>query len=218
METKKEKIIVLLSLAFVLMGASRCAGTGIKYEDDIGFLNSAQANSMEYMVKIGGKVCKDLDGKIGACTKRIRSDRGVTLCHDKRPYSYRLHLRCSSGTGIGFSVDIQKNKKWEYTIPHEKFKAFRSFSCVGEIFPQDRKNNLSATWQIRFIVVDKEYHERERIYHTKKHIVLGKHALYSTVCSKGKCKTKKKKTVVKAPKTAKAYSESKVMRYNYYGF
>lgn len=209
------KIAVLLSSLFI-MGASRC--TSIKYEDDIGFLNSAQANSMEWMVTIDGRVCKDLDGLIGACTKRIKSNQSPVLKHDSRPYAYQVHVVCSKGTGIDFSQDVEANKTWTYTIDAEAVKDFKSFSCVGEIFPQDRANSISMLWQIRFVVVDVAYQRREILQGDSRGFLFGRHAKYAKACGRSGCKSFSKTTAVKFKNGIRAYSESEQGRFNYLGY
>lgn len=214
-KTKTTFILALLSIS--LLG-SRCSS--IKYEDDIGFLNSAQANAMEFYVSVDSIPCKDVEGNIGACTKRIKSDQDPILRHLPKPYAYTIDVRCTEGTGIGFSMDIEEGAAWEYAIPHSAFIDFRSFTCTGEIFPHDRDNALSARWQIRFIVFDTDYKERESIYiDDDGNIILGRYAKYARVCEDGDCKNYKERTVVKVDtgKEIVAFSESEVVRFNYFG-
>lgn len=213
--TWKQAVAVFGLFVFIL-GASRC--TSIKYEDDIGFLNSAQANSTEWMVTIDGKVCKDMDGEVGACTKRIKSNQSPVLKHDPRPYAYQLRIKCTEGTDIDFSQDVEANKTWSYKIEAAKIKDFKSFSCQGEIFPQDRGNSLSALWQIRFLVVDVDYEKREIIQRNSKGFLFGRYAKYARACSAQSCKDFKHKTVAGFKNGVTAYSESEVMRFNYYGY
>lgn len=212
----KIKALSLFMGLAVLLTAGRCAS--IKYEDDIGFLNSAQANSMEYMVKVKGLVCRDLEGEIGACTVRVDSDQVIRFEQDPRPYAYRLAVRCTEGTGVDFSVDVEPNKDWSFEIEPKDFAEFRSFSCQGEVFPHDRDNSLSALWQVRLLVVDKDYRPRERIYHREGHLVLGKHAKYARICQENRCKNYSKKPIIEAKKGSSAWSESELMRINYYNY
>lgn len=210
--------LVVTALCLIcLLGNGSCK-TSLKYQDDIGFLNSAQANSYEYPLKVGGSLCKDMDGRVGACVKQTASDNDLGFRIDSQPYSYRLVVNCSSSVDSDFSVDVEKGKSYSWKISPEKFFDVRSFTCIGEIFPDDRVNSLSAKWHVRVLIFDGEYSARERIYHREGHLVLGKFAKYSMVCTGSKCKRYEKKTVVKAPNTAKAYSESEVLRMNYYGF
>jgi len=204
-------LAVLLGVLAIVLG--QCSS--LPYESDSGFLNSAQANSSEWMVRVDGLVCKDLDGLVGACSKRVKSKTDIKVHHDPRPYSYRVAMRCTEGTGIDFSIDVLENQPWGYTIRHDKFKGFRSFTCQGEVFPNDRDNAISALWQIRFLVVDQDYKKRESVYFSNDQLVMGKHARYTTICDPT-CDDESEGTVVKTTPTASAYSESEVMRFNYY--
>ena len=216
-DLSKTRFLIFCGLFCMLALGAKCSH--IKYEDDIGFLNSAQANSMEYMIQVDGFVCKDVEGKIGACTKRVKSKNDIVLEQDPRPYGYRLEIKCTSGTNIDFAVDVLPNTKWVYKIDRAKFSTFKSFSCQGEIFPDDRSNPISALWQVRFIVVDSAYKPRETMYYAeKKYVVLGKHAKHSRVCFNGECENHHKDTVVETGKLAQAWSESELMRINYYNY
>jgi len=220
METKtKVTKSFFLFASFMILTGSKCSS--IPYQDDAGFLNSAQANSLEFLVTIDNVTCKDAEGFVGACTKRVRSNHDPILRHEAKPYSYTIDIRCTEGTGIGFSMDVPADTKWEYAIPFEKFADFLSFSCTGEIFPGDRENSVSAKWQIRFIVYDAIYKERELMYvNDEGFLILGKFSKYARVCQDGKCKDYEEKTCVKVDPKKKivASSESEVLRYNYYGF
>ena len=207
------KSITLLTFIFVLLAAISCQQ--MKYASDLGFLNSAQANSPEYLVKINGKFCKDLDGQIGLCAKRVKSDEKITFVLDKRPYSYRLNVDCSSLVDFKLSVDVLEDNVFEFSIDPELFKEAKSFTCIGEVFPQDRPQEVSAFWHSRFVVFDKEYQARESIYVQGKNLILGQNAKYSILNEE---KTIKKKTAVNSDRVEKAYSESDAMRFNYWGY
>ncbi len=188
----------------------------LKYEADIGFLNSAQANSKEALVHINDALCKDMNGKPGLCATRIRSDLPLRFRQHAMPYGYKLVFTCSSAIGADDSWSVPAGQDFEFHIKPIQFSTVRLFTCIGEIFPQDRLNELSAAWSVRAEVVDAEYKPRESIYHTGSHLVLGQHAKYAVVCDP-KCKNYKKKTYVRASKNARAWSESEVMRFNFYG-
>ena len=218
MAIETQKLILILTLLSVPLLGARCSS--IEYENDIGFLNSAQANSMEFFVTVDSVSCKDVDGAIGACTKRVASDHDPVLRHIAKPYAYTIDVRCTNGL-IGFSMDVAEGASWEFALPHERFVDYRSFTCTGEIFPQDRENALSARWQIRFIVFDTQYKEREMIYlDDEGDLILGKFAKYARVCQDDRCKNYHKETTVKvnSDKVITAFSESEVVRFNYYGF
>lgn len=210
---EKKKVLLALPLLFFMLGMGNCSS--FKYEPDLGFINSAQANSMEWLLFLDGKTCKDMEGRIGACTKRVKSNAAIQFRHDPRPYPYRIDVRCTQGTGVGFSMDVEAGAAWSYEMPADRFQGFRSFSCQGEIFPHDRPQNLSALWQVRFLVVDAAYRERELIYRAKSRMVFGRHAKYVRVCEKEECETYSKAPVVKAAAGARGYSESELLRFNY---
>lgn len=186
----------------------------LPYEADLGFLNSAQANSMEYLAKINGKHCKDLDGLIGLCAKRINSDEDLVFEFDPRPYSYRLNVRCSQAIDVDFSVDVMKDKTYNFKIISSKYGQERSFTCIGEVFPDDRDQQVSATFQVRVIIRDAAYLPREEIYQEGDYVILGKNAKYATVDKK----QYEKSPTVKLKRFAQAYSESERMRFNYAGY
>lgn len=207
------------SIIFILLSLTVLSCQNLKYQSDIGFLNSAQANSAEYLVMINGKHCVDMDRKVGLCAKRIKSDRSLDFSLEPKPYNYRFTLTCSSSIDSNFSIDIIKNQKYSFSIEPDKFSNVRSFTCIGEIFPNDRDQEVSANFQVRVVIVDSEYIEREIIYEKpkkrKNYVILGKHAKYSNVNGK----IYKEKTAVKVDsRRIKAYSESERMRFNYYGY
>ncbi len=213
---KSKHTILSITVGLLSLGTAQCSS--IPYEDDIRFLNSAQANSMEWLLRVDGAVCKDMEGIIGACTKRVGSQSDVLLQHDPRPYGYRVDVECTDGTGIVFRHDVPKGEPWQYTLEHGDFEGFRSLSCQGEIFPHGRGNSLSALWQIRLIVFDDRYEGREEIYYLDEELIMGKHAKFTNWCFEGKCRVDDELTTVNTEPGAKAYSESEVMRFNYWNY
>ena len=214
--------LVSVVLALALVGASRC--TSLPYKDDLGFLVSAQADSPEFPLTINGKPCKDLDGILGLCTMRVQSNNGVRFDIDTQNYSYHLDVKCTATISSDFGVDVLKNSKYSFTIDPAKFSSVESFVCIGEVFPNDRPQPLSAKFEVRIKVVDAKYEAREVIYpfmdRGKNWLVLGEYARTAWVCDAGKCKEHSKDTAVEVsdPKTATAISQSYNMRYNSYGF
>lgn len=196
--------------------------SSITYQDDKGYLNSAQANSNEFPVSINGKICKDLDGNVGACLKSIASDKPIVITLPARPYSYRLQLTCSMPLGITFPVDVQKDMEWKFEIKPELFSDFRLWTCMGEVTPYDRDQMVSALWHLRVLVVSSDYQPREKIDLGSRagtpYAVLGAYAKYSDWCDNEGCHADKKKTVVKYEGTIRAFSESEVLRFNYLGY
>lgn len=151
---------VILILLFISCSSPR-------YKEDYGYLNSSQANSPEYPVYINNRLCLDLDKRPGLCAVRIRSDRSIEIKIDPQLYSYRLQLVCSKGTEIDKSFDVKEQTDFAYTIDNSSFSKLRSFTCIGEVFPTDRLESVSAKFEIRFIVYDGNYISREAMYFLK---------------------------------------------------
>jgi hypothetical protein len=199
----------------------------IKYSEDLGMMISAVANSPEFPVYINNKLCKDIEGIFGACTKRLKSNESTQFSFEAQQYSYRMALQCSRETGIDLSFDIPKGQVFAYIIPNSAYSALRSFTCIGSIYPQDRDYPVSSKFEVRFIVIDQNYLGRESmlIYNVKgkNYLVLGQHAKYSTVWDEKNGKkitsTLKEKTIqqVYSPDKVRAFSESSHARWNYYG-
>ncbi len=117
---------------------------------------------------------------------------------------------------VAAGLTALKGDPFDWEIPPGNFLSVRSFTCNGEIHPEDRVNSVSAKWHLRALIYDAVYTPREVMYHRDGKLILGKHAKHSRVCHDGKCKIYKKKTVVKVPEGATAISESEVMRFNAY--
>lgn len=197
-----------------------CACNPIKYEADLGFLNSAQANSFEYFVRINGTPCKDMDNKIGLCAKRVESNQSLKFEIDSKPYSYTLSVRCTKELNSDFSVNVAKEVPYSFTIKPESFATVKSFTCIGEVFPEDRDQEISANFQVRAIVVDSNYVEREIVTTTKvkkdTYLIFGKHSRY--VFLNGKFYNKQPMIKIDPNAVNIGYSESERMRFNYWNF
>jgi hypothetical protein len=212
----------IIVLFFMLLMLSGCRSGAIKYENDIGFLNSAQANSMEFPIKIKGKVCLDLEGITGLCSTRIDSNQDFTMSIDPQSYSYRYKLTCSREINADQSSDVMANVPMKIIVPKANIVGIKSFICIGEIFPADRPQELSAKWEVRVKVQDVKYQKRESIYETTsgkdKIMVIGRNALYTRVCYAEECRSYTKQTSIKKEDKVglSIYSESYNMRYNFY--
>ena len=210
---------ILLTLMLILTCSCQ---HGIKYQDDLNFLNSAQANAMEFPVKVKGRVCLDIEGMTGLCSVRIDTNQDFVMSIDPQEYEYRYKLTCSREVNADQSGDVAKGTPIKLTVPKANIVGLKSFICIGEIFPADRTQELSARWEVRIKVQDENYQEREGIYQTtvkgRNVLVLGKHARLSRVCVADKCKSYRKKTAVQIEADSKVtvYSESHNMRYNFY--
>lgn len=204
----------LFSWAFVLfILLSACQS--IEYASDAMFFNSAQANSFEYLVRVNGKPCKDMDGRVGLCAKRLSTKENLVFTQDARPYSYQVFIQCSKGL-VDQTFSVGKNKPFSMTIYADQIKE-KSFTCIGEVIPNDRAE-VSALWSVRVMVYDGDYIPRETIYiqaaKGKEALILGRYARFTNIGDQ----VADKKTAVKYDKNKTYYSESEAMRFNYYNF
>ncbi len=213
-------IVRILGMAGAIFALASC--NSLPYKDDVGFLVSAQANSPEFPVYINGKLCTDMEGFVGLCSKRIRSTEDVTFKFDPQSYPYLLTVSCTQGVTPVPPATVPAGDRFTFTIKAEDFSQFRSFTCIGEVGPQDRSPPISAKFRVTFVVVDSEYVQRERIYlkkdGKKNYVVLGQHAKDSWVKDSNGWHRFKKMTFVQVfgdPSNVKAYSQSYAMRMNY---
>jgi hypothetical protein len=188
-----------------------------KYEHDVSFLGSALANSPEFLIKFkdkNGQTCKDVDGKIGLCAKRIRANEKLSLWHMPRPYSYTLKITCTGN--YEETISIQKNESYILKIDTQLFP--KTFFCRGEVFPNVRKS--SAFWDITIIKIDERYEELEKPRVVKNRFktkfYLGVNSRFSTRLSKNKTKHYSKKTLINFYRNSDIISESQNMRFGYH--
>jgi hypothetical protein len=214
----------LLLLLFIFLNF---ACVKIPYHDDKGFLNSAQANSFEFLVYVNGRVCKDMDGIVGMCSKRLKSTDSIEFKIEPLDYAYRVKVTCSKELGVNFTRDYPANTHVTFTITADDYQEVKTFVCIGELFPTDRPEEISFKWQIRVEVIDAKYLKREEIFVQEteggRYLVLGQNARLSKVYINGKFYEHKEKAIVKLPKKSveaevKAMSESYMGRFNYFGF
>jgi len=206
-----------LLLFLVLCG---CTTTEIQYRPDIGFLVSAVADSPEFPVRIDGYNCEDMSGKPGLCSLRLKQYRILKFQFEPRQYAYRLHIVCSKATGFEQSYDVDVDKPLLVEMPYKHYENLKSFICIGEVFPRDREDKISAKFEVRVKLIGKEYVEREKMRLEKDgddyYLVLGEHAYFSRVYDKGEWKSYKKKTKIQVfdIPSLMAYSESYSFRVN----
>lgn len=215
--------LFLFPLFFITIGTS-CSCINIPYHADEGFLNSAQANSFEFLVYVNNKPCKDMDGLIGLCSKRIKSNENVEFKIDPLQYSYRLNVTCTKELQYNFTKDYPANAVQKFIIPSAQYQGLKTFVCIGEIFPTDRPEEISFKWQIRVEITDQKYAYREQIYKMKKglfnYLVFGQNAKYSRAFYKGKWHYHKNRAWIMIPRNVEiiASSESEMGRFNYFGY
>lgn len=196
---------------------------GIPYNDDVGAQASAQANSHEVPVRVQGEVCRDLKKKPGACMVQIKSDEAVRVRIDPMDYSYRLLITCTTGMDVPASVSVAANQVYTLTIEPKVFQDFRTFSCIGEISPDDRPQQLSGKWRMSAIVVDASYQKMDGMYvgnqDNKNYLVNGENCRTAWILMDGKWTRYSKTTAVeiKGPlEGVRGYCESMAMRYTSY--
>jgi hypothetical protein len=164
-----------------------------------------------------------MDGNPGLCSKRIRSGDTLALRFDPQPYAYDLAVSCSRPMQVP-GASIPKDQPFELRIEPAQMAGLLSFVCIGEIFPQDRDQQVSSKWEVRIVVTDKAYVSREAITPIEKdgkhYLVLGQYARSAWVFDGKRWKHHSKDTVVEVPdpSRAQAVSESLAMRYNYWNW
>lgn len=216
--------VIWIILGGVLAAGASCAS--LPYESDqSGFLVSAQANSSEFPVYLNGKLCIDMEGQAGLCSKRLRSNEDLTFRFDPQEYSYLLTLNCSTGLPPVAPATVPAKQGFTLKIRQADISAagFRRFTCIGEINPQDRGEPVSAKFTVSVAVYDVAYLQREAMgFTTKKgktYLVTGKYARQAWVFDQGKWTRHRETTLVqiKGPiHEVRAYSESYVMRFNFW--
>lgn len=214
-------IVVLGVGAVAALALAAC--NSLPYKDDVGFLNSAQAQSTEFPVYLNGRLCTDTEGYVGLCAKRVKSTEDLVFKFDPQPYAYLLTVNCTSGVKPVPPATVPAGEGYSFTLKASDFSEFVSFTCIGEVSPQDRDPPISAKWHVRVVVYDAQYTMRERIYVTSRkgrnYLVLGQFARSGWVYDAGRWQQHNKATVVQLrgnPEEAKAYTESFAMRFNYY--
>lgn len=214
-QTKRSSVVA----ALVLVGLFACSS--LPYQDDLAFAVSAQANSPEFPVYIGGSLCRDMDGKPGMCAKRITSTQSLQIHIDPQSYPYGVTVACTSPISVPGQT-VPAGQPADIVVTPAQMQGLLTYICRGEIFPQDRPQPLSAMFEVRVNVVDASYLPREQITTVKDKkgryaLVLGEYARNSWVCDSGSCRQYSKATIVPVSNldTASAYSESYNMRVNY---
>lgn len=196
--------------------------TSNNYRDDVGFMVSSQANSPEVDVSINGYLCRDVAGEPGLCAVRVPKGQDLTVALHPREYPYRLHLLCSKEVQFDKSWDVEFQSPFQITIPKDNYSELRSFICIGEIFPKDRADKLSAEFEFRVKLIEGEYVGREAMQILDKkettYLVLGEYARSSRIWDGEEWKSYTKRTIIeiKDPQEVIAFSESYSMRHNYY--
>lgn len=204
-----------------LLALTACATL---YQDDLNLLVSAQANSPEFPVYLNGHLCKDAAGSPGACSMKIRTTDTLSLHFDAQVYPYVMTFSCTSPMHID-PLTVAPNQPADVQITPSMFAGKLDFICIGEAVPQDgRPQTVSANWEVRIVVADTKYIQREDITFTKDgsdtYVNLGQYAKSAWVFDGKAWKSYEKTTSVKLDggvdqSAVRAYSQSFQMRFNY---
>lgn len=212
-----------LAIILGLVIITGCGSKKLSYKPDHAFPVASQANSLELPVYVNKRLCVDMDGQPGLCSKRISNMTPLVIIIDPRPYAYRLQMTCSQAVGSSKSYDVLKENPLTIKIEPDKFNHVKSFICMGELYPYNTDQQVSAKFEVRVKVQDDEYVKREEITvvsgDKSDKVIFGVYAKYSTVCYEGgNCKTftRVTSTNIKKGKKYFAFSESERMRYNYF--
>lgn len=203
---------VFILLVFILIGC-----TQLKYKSDIGFLNSAQANSPEFPLKINGKTCKDSEGKIGLCSFRIKSDEDLRINLLSWPEDRKINFTCSDNIDFNKSFHVPKKKDFTASITSLDFSDDLSFTCIVKIFRANDEQKISYMAKFHITIVDSKYQGREEIYRLNDHLIIGQHSYYTIINGKA-YRHKTSHRIKKENDVLKVLSVSEMGRINSYGF
>lgn len=216
------KLVGILSMSLMLFGFSNCSSTGIKYESDRGMLAPYQAEALEFPVMVNGATCKDMSGKVGACTKIVSEREDINYEVVPLAYNYNIKIRCSSAVNFNYEADVLENETHKAVLSKVLYQNIPEFICSGRITPSDR-NFVSSRFELRVRVQDGQYITRGEGHiiesKGKTYLNMGKNALYTYVYDGNKWVTYVKKPLIEIKKNKsamKAFSESSIMRLNYY--
>lgn len=207
-------------IVWLILAAIGACST-LQYQDDIGFLVSAQANSPEFPIYLNGALCKDNDGNPGLCSKRISTADTLTIHFDPQAYAYNLTVDCTSPMVVpGATVPL--GQPFDLAITPAEIGGLKTFICEGFIFPQDRATPVNAMFDVRVVISDANYVPREAITTTVQngdtYLVLGQYARNSWVFDGKGWSLHTQDTMVKLDTLVgvQAYSESFSGRFNFY--
>jgi hypothetical protein len=213
-------MLLMLILAPLLLAA--CQGRAVQYMDDSSFMTPSKANAAEVLVTVNGRPCLDVDGAPGLCALRIKSGEDLVIGLSGEPYAYQLTLTCSSGLQLNGQYSSPAGQVLRVTIPADKYGNLKSFTCIGEIFPQDRPEPSSSKFEFRAAVVSQAYVPREPVQVVERgdgrwYAEPGPYALYTLVKDSGVWRVYHRETSihVSGPDVIVA-SESRECRMNLY--
>lgn len=210
------RALTLILVTTFVLGCATCPDK--EYANDFSRMISANANSHEFPIRVENDICKDLDDKVGLCTKRIKRNQNLNINFFKLPYSYQLMIDCTNALDVDTEVTVLEQTEYTFLIPKEKYVGIsNSFTCIFKIFPDDRAETVTSA-RVTIVLVDKNYSYREEMYKLKKYLIFGKYALH-TVCYKdNKYNFYYKKTYIDYKTYDLCFSESYNGGINYYEF
>jgi hypothetical protein len=219
MSSHKNKLLTWAAylVALLLLSIAISCVYNLKYLPDLNFLPSAAANSPEYLISLNDKTCKDVDGIVGLCAKRIKRNEDLRINILAQDYSYTYNLQCSNNINFNKQADVPIHQAVEIIIPHDIYAAVNIFNCSIDITPHDRPEPIASFAAFRIVVMDATYMALPEISRYNKYLVLGQHAYKSIVFENDNIKMLNKKTYYET-KAEKAVVESYNQRFAYRGF
>jgi hypothetical protein len=147
----------------LILGLAGCrTADRVEYMSDAAFMPPAAAGSPEQPVAVNGRACLDTDGNPGLCSARVRAGTRLELSLPGRPYAYQLVLTCSAALKADAEYSVPAGQPFAVALETSGLPAdVKSFICIGEAHPQDRKDEVSSRFEVRAKVVDKAYEGAE---------------------------------------------------------
>lgn len=178
-----------------------CTTSKITYIDDTAFLQPAIANSPEELVSVNSHPCIDIEGLPGMCSLRVFEGSTIDLTVSGKPYPFQLSISCSDAVKFDKEISVEAKTITKLIIPVPLLEITKSFTCIGEIYPQDRSQQISSKFELRVKIIDKNYEvlETPRIISKEgnTYVVVGKYALHTFVKDNGIWKYYFKDSIVK---------------------
>lgn len=156
--------------------------------DDSAFLSPSLANSPEETIVVNGHPCIDLEGLPGICSLRAVEGSTIDLTLPGKPYPLQLSISCSEAAKFDKEISVSEGTPTKVSIPVPLLSVTKSFTCIGEVYPQDRSQQISLKFEVRVKIIDKKYEalETPRIIKAgdTTFVVVGKYALHTFVKDK----------------------------------
>jgi hypothetical protein len=191
-----------------------------KWEIRVSLDDAPNAVTNSDLLTVNNQDCHDMDGGEGFCSLRTGSASPVVFHVNPQTFPYSLTVLCSTPVVASLTtpVLVAAGDPVDFSIAPPF--PIESFVCVGEMTPDDPTLS-KLRWDVRAVVVDKNYVHRESISFSTQgkdtYMVMGEYARTSWVFDGTSWKSYSKATMVKIsnPAIVKSWSESYSMRYNY---